>query len=360
MRQRALDARLAGADVDQGLAQAPTEPGSRTENQEAAPTLHDVEPREHFRDDAASSSLWGRRIDASLEFAAMAVELYRGDLVLFNARDGAIPYYAAHYLSGHEPGLDLRLISLRPLDHPEISAYLAQQSVGDAILEAGRRIVFTDVSMGQARTFHRLRVEIAPRLRGQVIAHVMMAWNEDHAPTLRTALRHLIDDAPMLDPWTAITRADKLWEFSIEFGVNPVKDYAKEGDRWVPMATAASADQKRLAREWKEHMRYAIDKPASRDHYARMGALWREARAEVRSGDHARLFDWLDAQFDRRPDLAEPLVRDVLAVVIRNHMHLYRSDSAIHFETLRGELTRPTGRSLRETLRTIRLQLGRR
>jgi hypothetical protein len=332
------------------------------ESQEVAPTLDQVQPEAHFRDDPGQREAWRRRIKASLEFAAMATEAYRGDLVLFNARDGALPYYVARYLAGDDPGLDLRLMSLSPntdsINRPETSAYLAQLGIHDQTIQQGRRIIFTDGSMGLARTFGRVQQEISGDLRPKLLAHVMMAFDENVAPTLRMALRRLADGAETMTPAAAFDSAQWSWEWGIPYGVNVVESYAEQDGRWVPMAPATAEADKQQARQWKAYMRHKLDQPIYRERWASRQQTWREVHGLLKEGKVHNLLGWLDAQYQaHRPAVAEALVRDVL-VLARNHPRRFAPLHGPVVQPLREEIAAGRRESIREPLRAIRRTLA--
>jgi hypothetical protein len=334
------------------------------EGHDTSPTLDQVEAREHFADDPTSRELWRARMYAAMEFAAMASEVYRGDVALFNARDGAIPYWVGKHLNQHlglgEPALDWRLMAMSPntgsMDRPETSQYLREQGISEHTLSLGKRLVLLDGSIGGARTLTRARAELPGPRRHELLAHAMMGFNEDHAPHNRLSLLHLWEGPRNGAQLPTFFDVANRWEFGIVFDVNPAEHYAPGADgKLVPQAGAALPEQKAVGRQWKEHLRYWLDQPETRAFYAQRRALWREANAHLKSGDSAALLGWLDQQFDRHePVVAEALVRDVTAMALTHHRDRYAWDYLSSFaeasETLAG---RRGASSIREPLRAL-------
>jgi hypothetical protein len=288
---------------------------------------------------------WRSLHRVSLEFAAMALEIYPGADLFFKGRNTEPLYYATRLAAGKEsPGQRIRVVNIShsgTLKHPNLSDYLRDKGLHDKALAEGRKLAFFDGTTYEGTTTNAVRRTLAPENRGKLAIHVLPSLDPS-IPSARLAAHWVYDRREAKDYLEQGKTPEWSYAARWEFGYFPLythnsDSYAQLADgRWVAMSCAdrrTRTDDPRvenvaLARQeavhFLEDLKAYLQKPSSQRRVAKRRALWRATRQVIDTGDVDGLIDLIQRVHRRgsRDRVARAFAADATELFVLRHPQL--------------------------------------
>jgi hypothetical protein len=180
---------------------------------------------------------WRSLHRVSLEFAAMALEIYPAADLFFKGRNTEPLYYATRLAAGGAPqGQRIRLVNIShsgTLKHPNLPDYLRDRGLHDKALAEGRKLALFDGTTYEGTTTSAVCGTLASEHRGKLAIHVLRSLDPG-IPSARLAAQWVYDRREAKD----FLEHDKTPEGSFaarwEFGYLP--HYTHNSDSYAQLA----------------------------------------------------------------------------------------------------------------------------